>query len=212
MTHDAPMVHLVDDDDSFRVAMARILQLAGYVVREYPSAGEFLLAGTERRGPGCILLDLRLPGPSGLMLHEALAKTEDALPVVFVSGHGDLQSGVRAMKAGAVDFLTKPVNREALLSAVGEAITRDARHRTHRDRRKDLDARYATLLPREREIFDFVVAGKLNKQIALALGIAERTVKVHRAQMMIKMRAASMAELVFIAAQLRSDGDTPADR
>jgi FixJ family two-component response regulator len=210
VTTTPPVVHVIDDDASFRTAIGRVLKLAGYVVREHQSAGAFLLDTAARRGPGCILLDLRMPELSGLMLHEALAKVEDALPVIFISAHGDLESSVRALKAGAVDFLTKPVDRDTLLKAVGSAIVRDARNRTHRERRRELDARYATLLPREREILRYVAAGKLNKQIAEALGIAERTVKAHRAQVMVKMQAASMAELVFMAAQLRSESDASA--
>ena len=210
MTLAAPIVHLVDDDDSFRAAISRVLQLAGYRVMEYGSAGAFLLDPTARHGPGCIVLDLRLPGPSGLELHEALAEIGDAVPVIFISGHGDVDSSVRAMKAGAVDFLTKPVDRAKLLAAVGSAITRDAKGRTQSSRRHELEARYATLLPREREVFRNVVAGKLNKQIAAVLGIAERTVKAHRAQVMQKMHAASLAELVLLAAQIRADSDTPA--
>ena len=209
MTGIAPTVHLIDDDDSFRTAVSRVLQLAGYSVKQYGSTGAFLLHEAARHAPGCILLDLRLPGPSGLELHEALAEIEDALPVVFVSGHGDVHSSVRAMKAGAVDFITKPVDREALLAAVGSAIARDTKRRTQSSRRHELEARYATLLPREREVLDHVVAGKLNKQIAAALGISERTVKVYRAQVMEKMQAASLAELVLLAAQLRTDSDTP---
>lgn len=210
MTGAVPAIHLIDDDGSFRTAISRVLDLAGYVVREYESAGAFLLDATPRRTPGCILLDLRMPGPSGLELHETLAKMEDAFPVIFVSGQGDLQSGVRAMKTGAVDFLTKPVDRDTLLAAVASAVAIDARRRAQRDQRRELGARYATLLPREREVFRYVVAGKLNKQIAETLGIAERTVKAHRAQVMVKMQAASMAELVLLAAQLQTDIDAPA--
>ncbi|MEO8136438.1 MAG: response regulator [Betaproteobacteria bacterium] len=210
MSVTTPIVHLIDDDDAFRTAIGRVLQLAGYDVREYRSAGNFLLDTATRREPGCILLDLRMPGPSGLELHEALAAAEDALPVVFISGHGDVDTSVRAMKAGAVDFLTKPVDRDRLLAAVGSAVARDAKRRVQGARRQDLDARYATLAPRERDVFRLILAGKLNKQIAAALGIAERTVKAHRAQVMEKMRAASLAELVLLAAQLPWDSDMPA--
>lgn len=209
MTVTTPIVHLIDDDDSFRTAISRVLQLNGYGVQEYSSAGAFLLNPPARRGPGCILLDLRMPGPSGLELHEALAQTEDALPVVFVSGQGDVDSSVRAMKIGAVDFLTKPVQPDRLLAAVGSAIARDLRLRTRSGRRRELAARYATLLPRELEVFRLIVAGQLNKQVAAALGIGERTVKAHRAQVMEKMHAGSLAELVLLAAQLRSGDDAP---
>ena len=204
MSAAAPTVHLIDDDDSFRTAVARMLQFAGYRIREYPSAGAFLLQETARREPGCILLDLRMPGPSGLDLHEAIGKVEDALPVIFISGHGDVSSTARAMKAGAVDFLTKPVERETLLAAVGAAVARDAKRRAQLGQRRELEARFATLLPREREVYTHVVAGKLNREIAAALGIAERTVKAHRAQVMEKMQVASLAELVLLAAQLQA--------
>ena len=209
MTTTTPIVHVIDDDDSFRTAIARVLQFAGHRVKEYASAGAFLLHETARDAPGCILLDLRMPGPSGLELHEAIAGNEGALPVIFISGHADVNSSVRAMNSGAVDFLTTPVDRDTLLSAVNRAIARDAQRRTQSDRRHELAARYATLLPREREVFAQVVAGKLNKQIAAMLGIAERTVKAHRAQVMLKMQAASVAELTLLAERLRTDGATP---
>ena len=203
-----PTVHLIDDDDSFRTAIARVLELAGYRVREHASAGAFLLQPPPRE-TGCILLDLRMPGPSGLELHEAIARVEGALPVIFLSAHGDVSSTARAMKAGAVDFLTKPVERETLLAAVSAAVAHDARQRAERGKHRELAARHAGLQPREREVFELVVAGKLNREIAAALGIAERTVKAHRAQVMEKMKAASLAELVLLAAQLRAAGDPP---
>ena len=203
MTVAAPVVYVVDDDDSFRSATARLLQFAGYRVLEYDSAGAFLLHKAPGDDPGCVLLDLRMPGPSGLELHEALAGMEDRLPVIFVSAHGDVTSSVRAMKFGAVDFLTKPVDRETLLAAVRAAIERDSAHRTSRERRRQLEGRFASLQPRERDVLNLVVAGKLNKEIGAALGIAERTVKVHRAQVMEKMHAGSLAELVLIAAHLK---------
>ena len=210
MTNPVPTIHLIDDDDSFRTALARVLQFAGYRIQEYSSAGAFLLQQAARREPGCILLDLRMPGPSGLELHEAIKQMEDALPVIFVSGHGDVASSVRAMKGGAVDFLTKPVDRDTLLAAVSAAVARDAKRRAQRSHQRGIEARFAALLPREREVFEHVVAGKLNKQIAAELGIAERTVKAHRAHVMEKMQAESLAELVLLAAQLHAYSDTPA--
>jgi len=208
MTDQAPVVHIIDDDDAFRTAIARVLQFAGYRVKEHGSAGTFLLRETASQSPGCIVLDLRMPGVDGLELHEALARMEGALPVVFVSGHGDVTKSVRAMKGGAVDFLTKPVDRDSLLGAVGRSVALDASRRAQAKRRHDLDARFEALLPREREVFAQVVTGRLNKEIAAALGIAERTVKAHRSQVMEKMRASSLAELVLLAAQLRSDRDS----
>jgi len=196
------VVHLVDDDDSLRGALQRLLAAAGYRVQAYGSAGEFLLA-PPADDPGCLLLDLRMPGPSGLELQEALERHGIRLPVVFLTGHGDLSTGVRAMKAGAVDFLTKPVEREALLAAIEQALETDAAQRAARAADTQLQTRFAQLTAREREVLDLVVAGRLNKQIADTLGIAERTVKAQRAQVMAKLGAANAAELGRIAAQLR---------
>ncbi len=196
-----PLIHVVDDDDSLRTALQRLLAAAGFRVRGYASAGEFLL-DPPADAPGCLLLDLRMPGPSGLDLQEALARHGIGLPVIFLSGHGDLATGVRAMKAGAVDFLCKPVEREPLLAAIARALERDAAERAARGADRELRARFARLTVREREVFELVVAGRLNKQIADALGIAERTVKAQRAQVMAKLGAANAAELGRIAAQL----------
>jgi FixJ family two-component response regulator len=204
MTDRGPIVHVVDDDDSVRTAVQRLLQAAGYEVRGYASAGEFLLGRSDRDAPGCVVLDVRMPGPSGLDLQEALARLEVPVPIVFLTGHGDIPTSVRAMKAGAVDFLTKPVSREALLAAVRSALGRDAEARAARARVQAWHSRFASLTPREREVFAGVVAGKLNKQIAAELGTAERTVKAHRAQVMEKMQVASLAELVHVAEQLHA--------
>jgi len=199
-----PVIHIVDDDDSLRTALQRQLTAAGHRVRTYASAGEFLLAPPSD-GPGCLLLDLAMPGPSGLELQEALGRHGVRLPVIFLTGHGDLAAGVRAMKAGAVDFLTKPVERQALLDAIGHALEVDATQRAGRSADAELQARLAQLTPREREVFELVVAGLLNKQIADRLGIGERTVKSQRAQVMAKLGAANAAELGRIAAALKSN-------
>lgn len=196
------VVHLVDDDESLRSALQRLLTAAGYRVRTYASAGEFLLEPPVD-APGCLLLDLHMPGPSGLDLQDALKRHGVRLPVIFLTGHGDLSTGVRAMKAGAVDFLTKPVERDTLFAAVAQAIEVDAAQRAARSNHSDLQGRYAQLTAREREVLDLIVAGKLNKQIAGDLGIAERTVKAQRAQVMAKLGATNAAELGRIAAQLR---------
>jgi FixJ family two-component response regulator len=196
------LIHVVDDDESLRTALQRLLNAAGYEARGYASTGEFLLHAPPDR-PGCVLLDLRLPGPSGLELQDALARQGVALPVVFLTGHPDVTSTVRAMKAGAVDFLTKPVEREVLFEAVERALARDARQREVRDDAKTLREQFAGLTPREREVFDGITAGKLNKQIAGELCIAERTVKLHRAQLMSKLGVASAAELGRLAERLR---------
>jgi RNA polymerase sigma factor (sigma-70 family) len=202
MTPPTLVIHVVDDDESLRTAVTRLLRAAGYEVRAYPSAGAFLLA-QPADAPGCVVLDVQMPGPSGLDLQEAFGKHRIALPVIFLTGHGDISMSVRAMKAGAVDFLTKPVQREALLDAVRNALVRDAERRAAREREGSVRALFETLTPRERAVFTLVTAGKANKQIATQLGISERTVKAHRAQVLEKMQVTSLAELVHVADQLQ---------
>jgi len=198
------VIHVIDDDESLRTALQRQLAAAGYRVRGYASAGEFLLEPPSDT-PGCLLLDLAMPGPSGLDLQRALDRHDVRLPVVFLTGHGDLATGVQAMKAGAVDFLTKPVERDTLLAAIAQALRADAARRASHSADAELRARFAALTPREHEVFDLVVAGLLNKQIAAQLGIGERTVKAQRAQVMAKLGAANAAELGRMAAALRKD-------
>ena len=197
-----PLIHVVDDDESLRTALLRLLGAAGFEARGYASTGDFLLHPLPDR-PGCLLLDVRMPGPSGLDLQAALKRQGITLPVIFLTGHADVTSSVRAMKAGAVDFLTKPVKRDTLLDALRRALERDALQRAARDEADRLRARFASLTPREREVFDLIVAGRLNKQIAEELGIAERTVKLQRAQVMAKLGAGSAAELGRLAERLR---------
>jgi FixJ family two-component response regulator len=197
-----PLIHVVDDDSSMRTALLRLLGEVGFEARGYSSTGEFLLQPLPDR-PGCLLLDLRLPGPSGLELQEALLRKQIMLPIVFLTGHGNVDSSVRAMKAGAVDFLTKPVERDILLDAVGRALARNASQRTARQEADQLQVRFASLTERQREVFDRIVAGKLNKQIADELGIAERTVKREREQVMAKLAANSAADLGRLAELLR---------
>jgi FixJ family two-component response regulator len=208
MSTASAVVHIVDDDESFRAALMRLLHAAGHEVRGYASAGDFLIARPVA-APGCILLDVDMPGPSGLELQAALADHGIDFPIIFLTGHGDVPMSVRAMKAGAVDFLTKPVEREPLLRAVREALRRDAAAREEAARRRALQALHDSLTPREREVFAGVVAGKLNKQIAAEIGAAERTVKAHRAQVLAKMHAGSVADLVRAATEL---GIISADR
>jgi FixJ family two-component response regulator len=196
-----PIIHVVDDDPSFRTAVTRLLRAAKYDVRGYASASEFL-ASDPYAEPGCILLDLRMPGASGFDLQQSLAAMEERLPIIFLTGHGDIPASVRAMKAGAVDFLTKPVRREALLHAVQNALGVDAKGRATRAALRELHDRYENLTPREREVLAHVVGGKLNKQIAFDLGTAERTIKAHRASIMDKLRVQSVAELVRLAQEL----------
>jgi FixJ family two-component response regulator len=199
---DAALIHVVDDDASQRVALLRLLGAAGFETRGYGSTGELLLQPLRDR-PGCLLLDIHLPGPSGLELQAALQRQGIRLPVVFLTGYGDVASSVQAMKAGAVDFLCKPIERDALLDAIGRALARDRELRAAALEAADLRSRFAALTPRERDVFNGVVAGKLNKQIAAALGIAERTVKLQRAQMMRKLGAGSAAELGALAERLK---------
>jgi FixJ family two-component response regulator len=206
MSTSLPLIHVVDDDESLRTALLRLLDAAGFEARGYASTGDFLLQPPLDR-PGCVLLDVRMPGPSGLDLQAALRRQGNALPVVFLTGYADVAASVRAMKAGAVDFLTKPVEREALFEALQRALARDAAQRATRAEAEGLRAAFAALTPRERAVFDRIVAGQINKQIADVLGIAERTVKLQRAQLMAKLGANSAAELGRLAERLRHLAD-----
>ncbi|TPE46945.1 response regulator transcription factor [Amaricoccus solimangrovi] len=195
MSAEAPVVHLVDDDPSVLRALRRLLAAAGHASETYRSAEEFL-ARPLPEAPGCVVVDLGLPGADGLELQDRLAGRGTAPPVIFLTGRGDLATGVRAMKGGAVDFLTKPVEPGALIGAIAVALARDADARRSRDAEADVARRLALLTPREREVLDLVVEGRLNKQIAAELGIAEKTIKVHRARVMRKLDARGLAELV----------------
>jgi FixJ family two-component response regulator len=196
----APLVFIVDDDPSVRKSLARLLRGAGYAVEAFASAREFL-ARPRPDMPHCLVLDVRMPGLTGLELQEALAAAGHLASTVFVTGYGDVSASVKAMKGGAVDFLTKPVDRGTLLGAIERAVTK-ARH-AHREQARiaEIRDRIRTLTPREAEVFAFVVTGMLNKQIAAALGVSEKMVKVHRGRVMGKMRAGSLAELVRLADQ-----------
>ena len=196
-----PIIHLVDDDPSFRKALTRLLRATKYEVRSYASAPEFVDSHARGTG-GCIILDLKMPGVSGLELQESLANVDEPLPIIFLTGNGNIPATVRAMKAGAIDFLTKPVERETLLRAVENALERDAAERGSRAILRDLRERYQTLTAREREVLAHVVGGKLNKQIAFDLGTTERTIKAHRAKIMDKLSAQSVAELTRFAQSL----------
>ena len=200
-----PMVHVVDDDASMRTSLARLLRVAGHEVTVYGSAEELLAAA----GPswcGCLLLDLRLPGASGLELQERLAERGCVAPIVFLTGHGDVAAGVRAMKNGAVDFLQKPVAADELFAAVRAALEREAAARAGGEELAELRALAATLSERQRDVWLRVASGQLNKQIAHDLGLVERTVKLHRAKAMEKLRARSTADLVKIAERLGLTG------
>lgn len=205
----SPIIHIVDDDESLRTALTRLLFAAGFETRAYASAGDFLDASVAER-PGCVLVDLCLPGSGGLELQEALANRENALPLIFLSGHGDVSSCACAMKGGAVDFLTKPVQREVLLDAIRRALARNQLDRAARTRQRAFEERYETLTQREREVFALVVTGLMNKQVAAALGASERTVKAHRARVMEKIGVDSLAALVRAADQLQGSMQTSA--
>ena len=195
-----PLVRVVDDDPSFLRAVSRRLEAAGFAVAAFDSAEQFLARRPET--PGCVVVDLRMQGQSGLDLQDALGRWDDPLPIIFLTGHGDIHSSVRAMKRGAVDFLTKPVSGEELIEAVHRAIALDAGARMERRAQRQLSARYERLTPREREVFALVARGLLNKQIAGELGTSERTVKAHRAHVMSKMGTPSVAELTRAAERL----------
>jgi FixJ family two-component response regulator len=203
---ETPLIHVVDDDESLRTAVLRLLDAAGYEAIGYASTGDFLLDPPPDR-PGCVVLDVRMPGPSGLDLQAALQRQGVTLPVVFLTGYADVASTLQAMKAGAVDFLAKPVDSDTLFDALRRALARDALERAARDEAKRLRARFDSLTPRERAVFDRVVAGKVNKQIADELGIGERTVKTERAQVLTKLGVGSTAELGRLAERLAQLSD-----
>jgi FixJ family two-component response regulator len=192
-----PIVHVVEDDASARRAVARLLQASGYTVRTFATAAEFLDALTPGV-PGCALLDLRLPGSSGLDVQEALKRAGDPLPVIFITGHGQVADSVRAMKSGAVDFLSKSADGEQLLDAVSRALARSAEEHRRRTLEDDLRRRYDRLSPRERQVFAHLISGQLNKQVGFDLGISVQTTKIHRHRVFAKLEADSIAHLVRI--------------
>jgi len=193
-------LYIVDDDLQARAGLARLLRSAGYQTRTFGSASEFLDAHAHlEQAPGCLILDLAMPEMSGLELQQALCRAGCRRPIVFLSGKSDISKSVRAMKGGAVNFLTKPVDAQELFAAVEEALLIDAAERTAWIARHGVVERMATLTPRERQVLGQLVSGKINKQIAAALGTAEKTVKVHRSRVMRKMHAGSIVELVKLA-------------
>jgi FixJ family two-component response regulator len=200
-----PTVVVIDDDEGIREALQGLLRSVGLSVELFASVSEFLDSNRPDR-PGCLVLDVRLPGRSGLDFHDDLVKARVHLPVIFISGHADVPMSVRAMKAGAVEFLTKPVRHQDLLDAIQRAIERDRARRDQDEVVGALRARFDTLTSREREVMRLVAAGRLNKQIAAEIGLSEATVKLHRGQVMRKLRAQSLAELVRIADKLELSG------
>ena len=199
-------VFVVDDDASFLAAVSRLLRATGHPVKTFSSASEFLQS-LPAAGPGCVVADLQMPGLSGLDLQAALARTNNPLPVLILTGHGDIPTSVRAMRQGAEDFLTKRAPKEALLDAVKRALARDAHERAKRTRVQGLRARFDALTEREREVLQHVLRGQLNKQIAADLGIHERTVKLHRTAITTKLGVPSVAELTRLAQESGLSGE-----
>jgi FixJ family two-component response regulator len=191
-------VFIVDDDPDVCRAVGRLVRGAGYEVREFNSARDCLVAH-ESEPPGCLLLDLSMPDVDGLQLQQSLVASGCHRPIVFLSANGDVHNTVRAMKAGAVNFLTKPVDEDELMDALAEAVALDAAGRAQWETRNTVAGRLATLTPRERQVLEKVVAGRLNKQIAAELGTVEKTIKVHRSRVMQKLHAASLIQLIEIA-------------
>ena len=195
---DAPVIHVVDDDPAFRSAVSRLLKLSGYEVAGYESAGCFLRA-IENTRPGCILLDVQMPALGGLQIQDELARLSHSWPIIFMTGYGDIPTSVRAIKAGAEDFLSKPVSKETLLKAIERALVHYAATRQSQDELNSLRSLISTLTSREAEVFALMVRGRPNKQIAHQLGTSERTVKAHRHMVMHKLQVQSFAEAVSIA-------------
>jgi FixJ family two-component response regulator len=201
-------VIVIDDDPSVREALESLLESVGLQVRSYGSAAEFLSAGPTD-GPTCLVLDVRLPGQGGLEFQRTLSGAGVHLPIIFMTGHGDIPMTVQAMKGGAIEFLTKPFRDQDMLDAIQTGLERDRARRAKEQATAELRDRFGALTSREREVLEQVVAGRLNKQIAGAIGLSEITVKVHRASVMRKMQAKSLAELVLMADRLKALSDTP---
>lgn len=197
-------VFIVDDDPSICDALSRLFKSVGLPARSFDTAREFL-EKAPGLWPGCLVLDMRLPGLSGLDLQKELARAGIRLPIIFLTAHGSVPLSVKAMKAGAVDFLEKPVEDQTLLDAIYQALERDRQARLAQSQRQALKEHFATLTPRERQVFEMVVVGKLNKEIAIDLGTVEKTIKVHRAHLMRKLNCRSLAGLVRLARELETD-------
>lgn len=198
----SPSVFLVDDDAAVRRALSRLIKAAGYRLNAFGSAREFLASESRSQSPACLILDVRLPDLNGLDLQNELYKANVNLPIVFITGHGNIPMSVKAMKSGAVDFLAKPVHETDLLRAIEQGLVRAADEETQREAIASIQSRIDTLTPREKEVMRLVVKGRLNKQVAFELGTAEKTIKVHRAHVMDKMNVNSLAELVRLAGRV----------
>ena len=209
MTQEPPTVVVIDDDASVRKALDNLFRSVGLEVELFSSPQEFLQSERPDR-PGCIVLDVRFPGRSGLDMQREISAANTPLPIIFITGYGDIPMSVRAMKAGAVEFLTKPFRDQDLLDAVGVALEKDRVRRANEVRLSELRTRFQTLTARERQVLSLVIAGRLNKQIAGELGVSEMTVKMHRRQVMRKMQATGLAQLVRLADQLGLGAPHPA--
>jgi FixJ family two-component response regulator len=198
MTDTDPIVFIVDDDDSVRKALTRLIKSVDLTVETFASAHDFLKRKSHN-GPACLLLDIRMPGLSGLDLQDELVAAGRTLPIIFISAHGTIPLTVRAMKAGAVDFIEKPFEDQTLLDAINQSLKKDRQAKLEQAEVREIQRRVDSLTPREREVFALVVSGKLNKQIAFELGTTERTIKAHRARVMKKMQANSLAYLIRLA-------------
>lgn len=203
MLEDDPIVFIVDDDDSVRRALARLIKSVDLNVETFASAHDFLKR-QPHNGPACLLLDIRMPGLSGLDLQDELVAAGRTLPIIFISGHGSIPLSVRAMKAGAVDFIEKPFEDQTLLDAINQSLKKDRQAKLEQAEVGEIQRQVDSLTPREREVFALVVSGKLNKQIAFELGTSERTIKAHRARVMKKMQASSLADLIRLAEKVIS--------
>jgi len=203
VTERKPTIFIVDDDPSVRESTELMLKSVGFNVKTFVSAQDFLDARFQE-GPGCVVLDVRMPGMSGLELQEKLVSVKTPLPVIFITGHGTVPMSVRAMKAGAVDFLQKPFEEQDLLDAIQRAISQQRERKSKRDEADELRKRLKALTPREYEVFSLLVTGMANKEVAYELGMSERTVKAHRARVMEKMSARSFADLVRFAETLKT--------
>jgi FixJ family two-component response regulator len=207
MPNIVPTVYVVDDDPSVRTSVARLLRSAGYASETFATPAEFLDYCQTTHVQGCALLDVNMPGLNGLELQQALRAARVAIPVIFLTGHGDIPTSVKAMKGGAVDFLAKPFRDEDLLAAVNSAMARDREQESFHAELRELEALYATLTPREREVMSLAVSGLLNKQIAKKLNASEKTIKIHRGRVTQKMRVDSFASLVRVAGKLGIHAD-----
>jgi FixJ family two-component response regulator len=196
------LVYVVDDDESMREGASSLIRWAGYDVREFASADDFL-ATARPNTSSCLVCDVSMPGLSGLDLQRVLLESGEYLPIIFITGRGDIPTTVRAMKAGAVEFLSKPFDAEALLDAIGNAVEADSSRRTASEKRSEIQALWNTLTPRERQVATSILGGKLNKQVAAELGVSEITVKIHRRNALRKMRASSVIALSRLIEPLR---------